>query len=296
MATEGLDEEMIKNGIQESSTTEIEQEYNSLINELGNDPNKANNARVLRLLYTSFRTASGNDKILRKMYKDLQKKYTDLIKINENLKITQENELKNYEAKSQKYNELLKANIAATEELKQKEKEFNEFTIATRKEEPEIDEGVLQELKITNEQLNNELFETKQRLQENLTKLNKIKDDYEKLTKFKEELTNDISFLEKKKQEEQQLAKNDLETKEKEIKYVKELSEQRKKDFEEREKESIQAKEDLDKKLLELDAMRKKFEAVTNDYKKLGIKKENLLKKIDKVNNEKKIIIEREHE
>ena len=41
MATEGLDEEMIKNGIQESSTTEIEQEYNSLINELGNDPNKA---------------------------------------------------------------------------------------------------------------------------------------------------------------------------------------------------------------------------------------------------------------
>ena len=195
MATEGLDEEMIKNGIQESSTTEIEQEYNSLINELGNDPNKANNARVLRLLYTSFRTASGNDKILRKMYKDLQKKYTDLIKINENLKITQENELKNYEAKSQKYNELLKANIAATEELKQKEKEFNEFTIATRKEEPEIDEGVLQELKITNEQLNNELFETKQRLQENLTKLNKIKDDYEKLTKFKEELVNDISFL-----------------------------------------------------------------------------------------------------
>ena len=117
MATEGLDEEMIKNGIQESSTTEIEQEYNSLINELGNDPNKANNARVLRLLYTSFRTASGNDKILRKMYKDLQKKYTDLMKINENLKITQENELKNYEAKSQKYNELLKANIAATEEF-----------------------------------------------------------------------------------------------------------------------------------------------------------------------------------
>ena len=126
------------------------------------------------------------------MYKDLQKKYTDLIKINENLKITQENELKNYEAKSQKYNELLKANIAATEELKQKEKEFNEFTIATRKEEPEIDEGVLQELKITNEQLNNELFETKQRLSENLTNLNKIKDDYEKLTKFKEELINDI--------------------------------------------------------------------------------------------------------
>ena len=198
MATEGLDEEMIKNGIQESSTTEIEQEYNSLINELGNDPNKANNARVLRLLYTSFRTASGNDKILRKMYKDLQKKYTDLIKINENLKITQENELKNYEAKSQKYNELLKANIAATEELKQKEKEFNEFTIATRKEEPEIDEGVLQELKITNEQLNNELFETKQRLSENLTNLNKIKDDYEKLTKFKEELINDIADLEKK--------------------------------------------------------------------------------------------------
>ena len=56
MATENIDQDLLDNGIKEPANADIEQEYNSSINEMGSDPSKANIARVLRLLYTSFRT------------------------------------------------------------------------------------------------------------------------------------------------------------------------------------------------------------------------------------------------
>ena len=75
MATDSIDKELLENGVKDTITADIEQEYNSSFNEMSADSSKANIARCLRLLYTSFKTASGNDKILRKMYKDLKKKY-----------------------------------------------------------------------------------------------------------------------------------------------------------------------------------------------------------------------------
>ena len=77
MATESIDKELLENGVKDTITADIEQEYNSSFNEMSADPSKANIARCLRLLYTSFKTASGNDKILRKMYKDLKNKYLE---------------------------------------------------------------------------------------------------------------------------------------------------------------------------------------------------------------------------
>ena len=101
MATESIDKELLENGVKDTISADIEQEYNSSFNEMSADPSKANIARCLRLLYTSFKTASGNDKILRKMYKDLKNKYLEQKKINKNLTDTQKEENKNME--NQKY-------------------------------------------------------------------------------------------------------------------------------------------------------------------------------------------------
>ena len=86
MATDSIDKELLENGVKDTITADIEQEYNSSFNEMSADSSKANIARCLRLIYTSFKTASGNDKILRKMYKDLKKKYLEQKKVNKNLK------------------------------------------------------------------------------------------------------------------------------------------------------------------------------------------------------------------
>ena len=294
MATENIDQDLQDNGIKEPATADIEQEYNSSINEMGSDPSKANIARVLRLLYTSFRTVSGNDKILRKMYKDTKRKLIEQMKINKTISDNQKEEMRNYETMSQKYNELLKAQIQAKEDI-QKLKEKNEFTVS-EKEEPEIDEGVLQELRIQNEQLSSELHEAKSRLNENSKEYSNLKKEFDALVKLKNELNNTRIELENKRAEEASLFKTDLETKDNEIKHVKELSEKRKKDFDEKEKEFNEAKVELNQKVVEIDSMKRKIDNMGLDYKRLGLENENLLKKIDRINNEKKIIIEREHE
>ena len=294
MATENIDQDLLDNGIKEPANADIEQEYNSSINEMGSDPSKANIARVLRLLYTSFRTVSGNDKILRKMYKDTKRKLIEQMKINKTISDNQKEEMRNYETMSQKYNELLKAQIQAKEDI-QKLKEKNEFTVS-EKEEPEIDEGVLQELRIQNEQLSSELHEAKSRLNENSKEYSNLKKEFDALVKLKNELNNTRIELENKRAEEASLFKTDLETKDNEIKHVKELSEKRKKDFDEKEKEFNEAKVELNQKVVEIDSMKRKIDNMGLDYKRLGLENENLLKKIDRINNEKKIIIEREHE
>ena len=135
MATDNIDKELLENGVKDTITADIEQEYNSSFNEMSADSSKANIARCLRLLYTSFKTASGNDKILRKMYKDLKKKFLEQKKVNKNLTDTQKEEAKNMEIIQQKYNELVKAQMQAKEELRQKEMAQNEFTINEKKEE-----------------------------------------------------------------------------------------------------------------------------------------------------------------
>ena len=135
MATDSIDKELLENGVKDTITADIEQEYNSSFNEMSADSSKANIARCLRLLYTSFKTASGNDKILRKMYKDLKKKYLEQKKVNKNLTDTQKEETKNMEIIQQKYNELVKAQMQAKEELRQKEMAQNEFTINEKKDE-----------------------------------------------------------------------------------------------------------------------------------------------------------------
>ena len=295
MATENIDQDLLDNGIKEPANADIEQEYNSSINEMGTDPSKANIARVLRLLYSSYRTVSGNDKILRKMYKETKNKLIEQMKVNKTISDNQKEEMRNYETMSQKYNELLKAQIQAKEDIQKLKEEKNEFTIS-EKQEPEIDEGVLQELRISNEQLSSELNEAKIKLNENNKELYQMKKEYNALVKLKNELNTAKVELENKRAEEASLFKTDLETKDNEIKHVKELSEKRKKDFDEKEREFNQAKTDLDKKLSDLDAIRKKIDNLNAEYRKLGVENENLLKRIDRINNEKKVIIEREHE
>ena len=188
MATESIDKELLENGVKDTITADIEQEYNSSFNEMSADPSKSNIARCLRLLYTSFKTASGNDKILRKMYKDLKNKYLEQKKINKNLTDTKKEENKNMEIIQQKYNELVKAQMQAKEELRQKEMAQNEFTINEKKDENEIDENLLQELRITNEQLNSELNETKNKINDYLRQIAKLKEEIEKLNKNKKDL------------------------------------------------------------------------------------------------------------
>ena len=295
MATENIDQDLLDNGIKEPANADIEQEYNSSINEMGTDPSKANIARVLRLLYSSYRTVSGNDKILRKMYKETKNKLIEQMKVNKTISDNQKEEMRNYETMSQKYNELLKAQIQAKEDIQKLKEEKNEFTIS-EKQEPEIDEGVLQELRISNEQLSSELNVAKIKLNENNKELYQMKKEYNDLVKLKNELNTAKIELENKRAEEASLFKTDLETKDNEIKHVKELSEKRKKDFDEKEREFNQAKTDLDKKLSDLDAIRKKIDNLNAEYRKLGVENENLLKRIDRINNEKKVIIEREHE
>ena len=161
MATDNIDKELLENGVKDAVTADIEQEYNSSYNEMSADSSKANIARCLRLLYTSFKTASNNDKTLRKMYKDLKKKYLEQKKVNKNLTDTQKEEMKNMEIIQQKYSDLVKAQLQVKEELRQKELAQNEFTINEKKDENEIDENLLQELRMNNEKLNSELSETK---------------------------------------------------------------------------------------------------------------------------------------
>ena len=295
-ANDGIDQELLDNGIKDPLTADIEQEYTSSINELNSDPSKENNAKVLQLLYQSFKNASNNDKILRKMYKDLKKKYTDLMKENKSISDTQKEEMRNYELMTQKYNELLKANNQVKEELKQKEKEVNEFTITQQKEETEIDEAVVNELKENNEQLGIELNENKKKYNETIIEYNKIKDQFDRLNRIKNELVNEKSELEKKRAEDAQLAKTDLETKDNEIRHVKELSEKRKKDYDEIDVKYNSTKEELEKRLSDVESISKDVEEVQNKFKKLSLENDNYLKKIDRLNNEKKSIIEKEHE
>ena len=296
MATDSIDKELLENGVKDTITADIEQEYNSSFNEMSADSSKANIARCLRLLYTSFKTASGNDKILRKMYKDLKKKYLEQKKVNKNLTDTQKEETKNMEIIQQKYNELVKAQMQAKEELRQKEMAQNEFTINEKKDENEIDENLLQELRINNEQLMSELNETKNKSNDYLRQIGKMKNDIEKLNKIKKDLIFEKTELEKKIIEENQVNKTEKESKDEELKRVRELMEGKSKDLKEKEKDLIDTNNKIKKKEEDIESFKKKVDNLITENKKLNLEKENAEKKIDRINNEKKIIIERERE
>ena len=161
MATDHIEQEFKENGITEVGNGELESEYNSLINEMNANPKIANIARFVKTLYNSFKSVSSNDKKLRKMYKDLKKALDQKTKQAKTYQDEKSDEQRNYENLKLKYEEALKSSQAAREELKQKETEKNQFTISDKKEEPEIDEGLLQELRLANEKLTSELSETK---------------------------------------------------------------------------------------------------------------------------------------
>lgn len=188
----------------------------------------------------------------------------------------------------------MKAQIQAKEELKQKETAKNEFTISDKRDEPEIDEGLLQDLRISNEQLTSELTETKNKLSEIQRQLDLYMDDCEKLTKEKKDLITEKKELEKKLESDSALAKKESDNKDMELKKIREISEKHKKDFDEKEKECKKTNEELDKRISDLEALKKKNDQLSNDIKKMEIDYENSLKKIEKINNEKKIIIDRE--
>ena len=296
METDNIEKDLLENGIKDTITADIEREYNSSFNEISADSSKANIARCLRLLYTSFKTASGNDKLLRKMYKDLKKKYVDQIKVNKNLTDTQKEEAKNMEIIQQKYNELVKAQMQAKEELRQKEMAENEFTINEKKEENEIDENFLQELRINNEQLMAELIDSKNKCNEYMRQIGKMKSDIEKLNKLKKDLTFEKNELERKIVEENQVNKTEKESKDEELKRVRELMEGKSKDLKEKEKELIEANSKLKDKEQSIESFKKKVDNLITENKKLNLEKENDEKKIERISNEKKIIMERERE
>ncbi len=296
MATDNIDKELLENGVKDAVTADIEQEYNSSYNEMSADSSKANIARCLRLLYTSFKTASNNDKTLRKMYKDLKKKYLEQKKVNKNLTDTQKEEMKNMEIIQQKYNDLVKAQMQVKEELRQKELAQNEFTINEKKDENEIDENLLQELRMNNEKLNSELSETKSKCNEFIGQINKMKVDIEKLNKTKKDLIFEKNELEKKLIEDNMVNKTEKESKDEELKRVRELMEGKSKDLKEKEKDLIEINNKLKKKEDDLAALNKKKENLEAENKKLSIEKENCEKKIDRINNDKKLIIEKERE
>ena len=296
MTTASIEKDLLENGIKDTITADIEQEYNSSFNEISADPSKANIARCLRLLYTSFKTASGNDKLLRKMYKDLKKKYVDQIKVNKNLTDTQKEEAKNMEVIQQKYSELVKAQMQAKEELRQKEMAQNEFTINDKKDENEIDENLLQELRINNEQLMSELIESKNKANDYVRQIGKMKSDMEKLNQIKKDLISDKNELERKIIEENQVNKTEKEAKDEELKRVRELMEGKSKDLKEKEKELIEANGKLKDKEQSIESFKKKVDNLLTENKKLNLEKENGEKKIYRINNEKKIIEERKKE
>jgi chromosome segregation ATPase len=296
METDNIEKDLLENGIKDTITADIEREYNASFNEISADSSKANIARCLRLLYTSFKTASGNDKLLRKMYKDLKKKYVDQIKVNKNLTDTQKEEAKNMEIIQQKYNELVKAQMQAKEELRQKELAENEFTINEKKEENEIDENFLQELRINNEQLMAELIDSKNKSNEYMRQIGKMKSDIEKLNKLKKDLIFDKNELERKIVEENQVNKTEKESKDEELKRVRELMEGKSKDLKEKEKELIEANNKLKDKEQSIESFKKKVDNLITENKKLNLEKENDEKKIERISNEKKIIMERERE
>ena len=296
MATESIEKELLENGVKDTITADIEQEYNSSFNEMSADSSKANIARCLRLLYTSFKTASGNDKILRKMYKDLKQKYLEQKKVNKNLTDNQKEESKNMEIMQQKYNELMKAQLQVKEELRQKELAQNEFMINEKKDENEIDENLLQELRINNEQLNSELVESKNKCSEYVKQIGKMKTDIDKLNNVKKNLIFEKSELEKKIVEDNQVNRTEKEAKDEELRRVRELMEGKAKDLKEKEKDLTDANNRLKKREEDIEAFKKKVDNLISENKKLNSEKENCEKKIDRINNEKKIIIERERE
>ena len=296
MATENIDKELLENGVKDTITADLEQEYNSSFNEMSADPSKANIARCLRLLYTSFKTASGNDKILRKMYKDLKNKYLEQKKINKNLADIQKEETKNMEIMQQKYNELIKAQMQAKEELKQKEMAQNEFIINEKKDENEIDQNLIQELRITNEQLNSELNETKNKINEHLRQISKLKEEIEKLKVAKKDVINEKEELEKKMIEENQINKTEKESKDEELKRVKELMENKTKDLKEKEKDLIDSNTRIKKFTEDIEVLKKKIDNLITENKKLSIEKDNCERKIENLIKEKKTLYEREHQ
>ena len=294
MATEGIDKELAENGIKETLNVETDQAYDALMNEIGADPTKEKFAESIKTLFLGYRTAAGNEKIYNKLYKELSKKLAEEMKINKILNDNQKEERRELETMTQKYNELVKAQIQAKEELKQKETAKNEFTISDKRDEPEIDEGLLQDLRISNEQLTSELTETKNKLSEIQRQLDLYMDDCEKLTKEKKDLITEKKELEKKLESDSALAKKENDNKDMELKKIREISEKHKKDFDEKEKECKKTNEELDKRISDFEALKKKNDQLSNAIKKMEIDYENSLKKIEKINNEKKIIIDRE--
>ena len=252
MATEGVDKELVDNGIKETGSAEIDQAYDALMNEIGADQLKEKFSENIKTLFLGYRTALGNEKIYNKLYKDLRKKYAEEMKINKTLNDNQKEERRELENLNQKYNELLKQQNLAKEELKQKETAKNEFTISEKREEPEVDEGLLQDLRISNEQLTSELNEAKNKLLEAEKELEQIKEDYEKATREKKDLLIEKAGLEKKMEIDANNAKKDGENKDMEIKKIKEISEKHKKDFDAKENECKTTKEELDKRLVEV--------------------------------------------
>ena len=294
MATEGIDKELAENGIKETLNVETDQAYDALMNEIGADPTKEKFAESIKTLFLGYRTAAGNEKIYNKLYKELSKKLAEEMKINKILNDNQKEERRELETMTQKYNELVKAQIQAKEELKQKETAKNEFTISDKRDEPEIDEGLLQDLRISNEQLTSELTETKNKLSEIQRQLDLYMDDCEKLTKEKKDLITEKKELEKKLESDSALAKKENDNKDMELKKIREISEKHKKDFDEKEKECTKTNEELNKRISDFEALKKKNDQLSNAIKKMEIDYENSLKKIEKINNEKKIIIDRE--
>lgn len=294
MATEAIDKELSDNGIKETQNVEIEQTYDTLMNEIGTDPMKEKFSEVIKALYFGFRTASGNEKILTKMFKDTRKKLADEIKINKTLNESQKEERRELDQMTQKYNDAIKAQQIREKEDRMKETAKNEFTISDKKDEPEIDEGVIQDLKMTNEQLNSELIELKGKCSEMETELKLIKDESVKFMKERNDLFTDKGVLQKKYDE--LIANNakEEERKNKELKTIKDELAKHKKEIEEKDNELKKTTEEFEKKKNEQKELNDKLQATRAELSKVSNERDNLNKKIEKIQNEKRIISERE--
>lgn len=95
--------------------------------------------------------------------------------------------------------------------------------------------------------------------------------------------------------EENQVNKTEKESKDEELKRVRELMESKSKDLKEKEKDLLEINNKMKKREEDIETYKKKVDNLINENKKLCIEKE-MPKKIDRINNEKKIIMDRERE
>ncbi len=205
--------ELADNGIKENTYGELEQNYHSLLNEMGTDTATEKFRDEIDKVYRTFQVAMANEKILIRMLKEMKKRAIDDAQTINKIRETQREDHKELETLYKKLGELKREKQIATQE--KKELVRNEISLADKiKEDYIIDESKVEELEGEKIKLKLQLENLTFNYEKQSKELNEIQQLKEKMDMRSKESDTNIKELNQKLDNEMQMNKKKIEEKE----------------------------------------------------------------------------------